>query len=73
MAARERGLPERPRAELLAELSAHATHDRGGGHARQDDDGVDARPRAACRGLRPGWLVGAPVGGGLANARVGRG
>jgi UDP-N-acetylmuramate--alanine ligase len=42
-AARERGLKERPRAEL----------------------------RAA--GARPGWLVGAPVGGGLANAEWGEG
>ncbi len=49
-AARERGLPERPRAELLGELTALRRTIAVAGHARQDDDRLDARARAARRG-----------------------
>jgi UDP-N-acetylmuramate--alanine ligase len=58
VAARERGLLERPRAELLGELSA----------LRRT---IAVAVLAA--GMRPGWLVGAPIGGGLANAEWGEG
>ncbi len=52
--ARERGLRERPRADLLARADRAAAHDRRGGHARQDDDRGDGRARAARRRTGPG-------------------
>ena len=72
-AARERGLPERPRAELLAELTAlRRTIAVAGTHGKTTTASMLVHALRAA-GLEPGWLVGGPVGGGLANARVGRG
>src|SRR6185312_14707230 len=67
-AARERGLAERPRADLLGELSAlRRTIAVAGTHGKTTTASMlVAILRGA--GLDPGWLVGAPVGGGLANA-----
>ena len=71
--ARERGIPERPRAELLAELtSLRRTVAVAGTHGKTT---TAAMLVAALRGagLEPGWLVGGPVGGDLPNAEWGRG
>jgi UDP-N-acetylmuramate--alanine ligase len=72
-AARERGLSERPRAELLGELTemkrAIAV---AGTHGKTTTASMLVHALRAA-GLRPGWLVGAPVGGGLANAEWGKG
>jgi UDP-N-acetylmuramate--alanine ligase len=68
-AARERGLPDRPRAELLGELSAmRRTIAVAGTHGKTTTASMIAHALSAA-GMRPGWLVGAPVGGGLPNAR----
>jgi UDP-N-acetylmuramate--alanine ligase len=67
-AARERGLPEHPRADLLAELSAlRHTIAVAGTHGKTTTSSMLVH---ALRGanLDPGWLVGAEVGGGLPNA-----
>jgi UDP-N-acetylmuramate--alanine ligase len=72
-AARELGIPQRPRAELLAELTAlRRTIAVAGTHGKTTTASmlVHALRRA---GLRPGWLVGGSVGGGLANAEWGQG
>ncbi len=67
-AARERGLPDRPRAELLGELSAmRKTIAVAGTHGKTTTASMIAHALSAA-GMRPGWLVGAPIGGGLANA-----
>jgi UDP-N-acetylmuramate--alanine ligase len=67
-AARERGIPERTRAELLAELSAmRRTIAVAGTHGKTTTASMIVHALRAA-GLRPGWLVGAPVGGGLANS-----
>lgn len=67
-AARERGLRERPRAELLGELSAlRRTIAVAGTHGKTTTSSMLAHALRAA-GLDPGWLVGAPIGGGLANA-----
>jgi UDP-N-acetylmuramate--alanine ligase len=67
-AARKRGLPERPRAELLAELSAlRRTVAVAGTHGKTTTSSMLAHALRAA-GLDPGWLIGAPIGGGLANA-----
>jgi UDP-N-acetylmuramate--alanine ligase len=72
-AARERGLAERPRAELLAELSAlRRTIAVAGTHGKTTTASMLAYALRAA-GMRPGWLVGAPIGGGLANAEWGAG
>jgi UDP-N-acetylmuramate--alanine ligase len=73
VAAREWGLSERPRADLLAELTAmKRTIAVAGTHGKTTTSSMIVHAlRAAC--LRPGWLVGAPVGGGLANAEWGEG
>ncbi|MGA2453792.1 MAG: UDP-N-acetylmuramate--L-alanine ligase [Solirubrobacteraceae bacterium] len=72
-AARERGIPERPRAELLAELSAmRRTIAVAGTHGKTTTCSMIAHALRAA-GMRPGWLVGAPIGGGLANAEWGDG
>jgi UDP-N-acetylmuramate--alanine ligase len=68
LAARERGLPERPRAELLAEFTAlKRTIAVAGTHGKTTTASMLVHALRAA-GLRPGWLVGAPVGGGLSNA-----
>ena len=73
VAARERGLSERPRADLLAELSAmKRTIAVAGTHGKTTTSSMIVHALRAA-GLRPGWLVGAPVGGGLANAEWGEG
>lgn len=72
-AARERGLPERPRAELLGELTAlRRTIAVAGTHGKTTTASMLAHVLRAA-GLRPGWLVGAEIGGGLANAEWGSG
>ena len=50
-AARERGLPDHPRAELLGAAERAQAHDRDRRRARQDHDDVDGGARAAA--LRP--------------------
>lgn len=72
-AARERGLPERPRADLLGELSAlRRTVAVAGTHGKTTTASMLAHILRAA-GMQPGWLVGAPIGGGLANAEWGAG
>jgi UDP-N-acetylmuramate--alanine ligase len=67
-AARERGLSERPRAELLAELSAlRRTIAVAGTHGKTTTSSMIVHALRAA-GIDPGWLIGAPIGGGLANA-----
>jgi len=67
-AARERGLPERPRAELLGEFTAmKRTIAVAGTHGKTTTASMIVHALRAGGG-RPGWLVGAPVGGGLVNA-----
>jgi UDP-N-acetylmuramate--alanine ligase len=67
-AARERALPDRPRAELLGELSAmRRTIAVAGTHGKTTTASMIAHALSAA-GMRPGWLVGAPIGGGLPNA-----
>jgi UDP-N-acetylmuramate--alanine ligase len=67
-AARERGLPEHPRAELLAELSAlRRTIAVAGTHGKTTTSSMLAHALRAA-GMDPGWLIGAPIGGGLPNA-----
>ncbi len=73
LAARERGLRERPRAELLGELSAmRRTIAVAGTHGKTTTASMIAHALRAA-GMRPGWLVGAPIGAGLANAEWGEG
>jgi UDP-N-acetylmuramate--alanine ligase len=73
VAAREQGLSERPRADLLAELTAmKRTIAVAGTHGKTTTSSMIVHALRAA-GQRPGWLVGAPVGGGLANAQWGEG
>jgi UDP-N-acetylmuramate--alanine ligase len=68
-AARERGLPERPRAELLGELTAlKRTIAVAGTHGKTTTSAMLVHALRGA-GLNPGWLVGGEVGGGLPNAR----
>jgi UDP-N-acetylmuramate--alanine ligase len=68
-AARERGIAERPRADLLAELSAlRRTIAVAGTHGKTTTSSMLVQILRAA-GTDPGWLVGAPVGEGLPNAR----
>jgi UDP-N-acetylmuramate--alanine ligase len=72
-AARERGLSERPRAELLAELTAvRRTIAVAGTHGKTTTSSMIVHALRAA-GMQPGWLVGGEVGGGLANAEWGAG
>jgi UDP-N-acetylmuramate--alanine ligase len=72
-AARERGIPERPRAELLGELSAmRRTIAVAGTHGKTTTASMIVHALRAA-GMQPGWLVGAPIGSGLANAEWGTG
>jgi UDP-N-acetylmuramate--alanine ligase len=67
-AARERGLPERPRAELLGELTAlRRTIAVAGTHGKTTTSAMLVHALRGA-GMDPDWLVGAEVGGGLANA-----
>jgi len=68
MAARERGLPDRPRAELLGELSAlRRTIAVAGAHGKTTTSAMIVQ---ILRGesLRPGWLIGSSLGAGLPNS-----
>jgi UDP-N-acetylmuramate--alanine ligase len=72
-AARERGVPERPRAALLAELTAlRRTIAVAGTHGKTTTASMLVHALRGA-GLEPGWLIGGPVGGGLANASWGGG
>jgi UDP-N-acetylmuramate--alanine ligase len=72
-AARERGIVERTRAELLAQLSAlRRTIAVAGTHGKTTTSSMLVHALRAA-GLQPGWLVGAPIGGGLPNAEWGTG
>jgi UDP-N-acetylmuramate--alanine ligase len=68
MAARERGLPARPRAELLGELSAlRRTIAVAGTHGKTTTSAMLVAALQAA-GLAPDWLVGGSVGEGQDNA-----
>ncbi len=68
-AARERGLAERPRAELLGELTAlKRTIAVAGTHGKTTTSAMLVHALRGA-GLNPGWLVGGEVGGGLPNAQ----
>jgi len=72
-AARERGLSERPRAELLAELSAlRKTIAVAGTHGKTTTASMIAHALRAA-GAEPGWLVGGTIAEGLPNAEWGKG
>ena len=72
-AARERGLKERPRAELLGEFTEmKRTIAVAGTHGKTTTASMIVHALRSA-GLRPGWLVGAPVGDGLPNAEWGEG
>ena len=72
-AARERGIPERPRAALLAELTAlRRTIAVAGTHGKTTTASMLVHALRGA-GMQPGWLVGGSVGGGLANADWGAG
>jgi UDP-N-acetylmuramate--alanine ligase len=67
-AARERGLPDRPRAELLGELSAlRRTIAVAGAHGKTTTSAMIVHILRG-EGLDPGWLVGGSVGAGLDNS-----
>jgi UDP-N-acetylmuramate--alanine ligase len=71
--ARERGLKERPRAELLGEFTEmKRTIAVAGTHGKTTTSSMIVHALRAA-GLQPGWLIGALVGGGLANAEWGEG
>jgi UDP-N-acetylmuramate--alanine ligase len=68
VAARERGLRERPRAELLAELTAlRRTIAVAGAHGKTTTSSMIVHVLRE-QGLDPGWLVGSSVGAGLPNS-----
>jgi UDP-N-acetylmuramate--alanine ligase len=72
-AARARGIPEHPRAELLSELTAlRRTIAVAGTHGKTTTASMLVHALRAA-GLQPGWLVGGSVGDGLANAEWGSG
>jgi UDP-N-acetylmuramate--alanine ligase len=72
-AARERGIPERPRAELLSELTAlRRTIAVAGTHGKTTTASMLVHALRAA-GLEPGWLVGGSIGDGLPNADWGSG
>jgi UDP-N-acetylmuramate--alanine ligase len=67
-AARERGLPDRPRAELLGELSAlRRTIAVAGAHGKTTTAAMIVHILRG-EGLDPGWLIGSAIGEGLANS-----
>ncbi len=68
-AARERSLPERPRAALLAELTAQRrTIAVAGTHGKTTTSSMLVHALRGA-GLHPGWLIGGEAGGGLPNAQ----
>lgn len=68
VAARERGLADRPRAELLGELSAlRRTIAVAGAHGKTTTSAMIVHILSG-EGLDPGWLIGSSIGGGLANS-----
>ncbi len=68
-AARERGLREYPRAELLGELSAlKRTIAVAGTHGKTTTSAMLVHALRGA-GLDPSWLIGGEIGGGLPNAR----
>jgi UDP-N-acetylmuramate--alanine ligase len=72
-AARERGLPDRPRAELLAELSAlRRTIAVAGAHGKTTTSAMIVHILRG-EGLDPGWLIGSSIGEGLANSHWSKG
>ncbi|MHB8241396.1 MAG: UDP-N-acetylmuramate--L-alanine ligase [Solirubrobacteraceae bacterium] len=72
-AARERGLPERPRAELLAELTAlRRTVAVAGTHGKTTTSSMLVHALRGA-GMAPGWLIGGSPGDGLGNAEWGEG
>jgi len=72
-AARLRRIPERSRAELLAELTTmRRTIGVAGTHGKTTTASMLVHALRAAS-LEPGWLVGASIGAGLANADWGRG
>jgi UDP-N-acetylmuramate--alanine ligase len=72
-AACARRLKERPRAELLGEFTEmKRTIAVAGTHGKTTTASMIVHALRAA-GLRPGWLVGAPVGDGLPNAEWGEG
>jgi UDP-N-acetylmuramate--alanine ligase len=72
-AARERGIRERSRAELLGELTAlRRTIAIAGTHGKTTTAAMLVHALLGA-GLRPGWLIGGSVGSGLANASWGTG
>jgi UDP-N-acetylmuramate--alanine ligase len=73
VAARERGIPERPRAELLAELSAlKRTIAVAGTHGKTTTSAMIVHALRGA-GMAPGWLIGGSIGAGLGNAEWGEG
>jgi UDP-N-acetylmuramate--alanine ligase len=67
-AARARGLSERPRAQLLAELTAlRRTIAVAGTHGKTTTASMAVHALRAA-GMQPGWLVGGTVGGDLPNS-----
>jgi UDP-N-acetylmuramate--alanine ligase len=71
--ARERAIPERPRAQLLGELSAlRRTIAVAGAHGKTTTASMIVHALRGA-GLDPGWLVGGSVGDGEANAEWGSG
>jgi UDP-N-acetylmuramate--alanine ligase len=74
VAARERGLAERPRAALLAELTAlKRTIAIAGTHGKTTTSSMLVHALRAQPELDPSWLIGAAIGGGLPNAHWGTG
>src|SRR5262249_30843393 len=72
-AARERGIPERPRAALLSELTAlKRTIAVAGTHGKTTTASMLVHALLAA-GLDPGWLVGGSIGDGKPNAEWGKG
>ncbi|HEX3434378.1 MAG TPA: UDP-N-acetylmuramate--L-alanine ligase [Solirubrobacteraceae bacterium] len=68
VAARERGLAERPRAELLGELTAlRRTIAVAGTHGKTTTASMTVHALRGA-GMDPGWLVGGTVGDGLGNS-----
>src|SRR5580704_7607185 len=74
VAARERGLSERPRAALLAELTAlKRTIAIAGTHGKTTTSAMLVHALRGQPELDPSWLIGAAIGGGLPNAHWGAG